>query len=116
MKNNDWLSALQSLRDTLPDDTADDTTVESEPATATPSIQKERLDIVLDKKGRSGKCATIITGFTIDEADIQALASDLKKRLGRGGSCRGGEILIQGDRRHDVADFLNERGFKARLV
>lgn len=75
------------------------------------------LDIVFEKKGRAGKQATIIAGFDVDDADrLQTVASELKRRLGAGGSARGGEILIQGDRRKDVLKILVEMGYKARII
>lgn len=79
-------------------------------------VQTARLDIQVDRKGRNGKCATIISGFTIPDGDISVLANRMKKHFGTGGSARGGEILIQGDRRHDVLDFLTAEGMKARII
>ncbi len=64
---------------------------ESAPAEA--PVQTARLDIQVDRKGRGGKCATIISGFTIPDDDITALANRMKKRFGTGGSARGGEII-----------------------
>ena len=40
----------------------------------------------------------------------------MKRTLGTGGSSRGGEILIQGDRRQDVLRFLTSKGLKARVI
>lgn len=83
------------------------------------SVDKKpfRLDIILEKKGRAGKQATIIAGFeNVSDSDIQSLASDIKRRLGTGGSARGGEILIQGDRRKDVLNILIDMGYKARII
>ena len=77
---------------------------------------KARLDIVLEKKGRGGKQATIVTGFTCDEEALKQVASSLKRSLGVGGSARGGEILIQGDFRQRVLDELTSMGFKARII
>lgn len=75
-----------------------------------------RLDVVLEKKHRAGKQATIITGFEGSDEELQQLASMLKKRLATGGSARGGEILIQGDRRKEVVDALKNAGYKARII
>lgn len=77
-----------------------------------------KLDVILEKKGRGGKTATIIAGFgdDIDDGEIDGLAALLKKKLGTGGSARGGEILIQGDRRDDVIAILKTQGYKARKI
>ena len=77
---------------------------------------KTRLDIVLERKGRSGKQATIVTGFTCDDEALKQVASRIKRSLGVGGSARGGEILIQGDFRQRVLDELTSMGFKARII
>ena len=77
---------------------------------------KTRLDIVLERKGRGGKQATIVTGFICDDEELKQVASRLKRTLGVGGSARGGEILIQGDFRQRVLDTLTAMGFKARII
>lgn len=118
--NNDWMSALQALRGSMADEPE---TIETETgvdaelvAQKEASRQSARLDIVLDRKGRKGKSATIIEGFTIPDDEVEALAARLKRQLGTGGSARGGEILVQGDRRTDVLRFLTAEGFKARIL
>lgn len=104
---NDWQDALKSLIDsnTLPQGEA------PTPETPTPTSKLPRLNISMEKKGRAGKVATIISGFGLDD-DIQQVAAMLKSRLGTGGSARGGEILIQGDRRDDVRKLLTQLGYK----
>ena len=77
---------------------------------------KTRLDIILERKGRAGKQATIVTGFVCDDEALKAVASRIKSSLGVGGSARGGEILIQGDFRQRVLDQLLSMGFKARII
>ncbi len=118
--NNDWMSALQALRGSMadePDTLETEAVVEAESvAQEDASRQSARLDIVLDRKGRKGKSATIIEGFTISDDEVEALAARLKRQLGTGGSARGGEILVQGDRRTDVLRFLTAEGFKARIL
>lgn len=105
--NTDWQSSLQSLLDggNLP---------EGETIKAPADIQKKsaaKLNVCIEKKGRAGKTATIISGFSNDD-DIQAIATQLKSKLGCGGSARGCEILIQGNRTDDVKSLLRQLGFK----
>lgn len=58
---------------------------------------------------------TIVGDITgVDDAEIDSLASDMRRALGISGSARGGEILIQGDRRVDVRRFLADRGFSVK--
>lgn len=75
---------------------------------------KGRLQIVTEKKGRGGKTATIIFGFdaSVPDEEISALGTRLKKRLATGGSARGREILIQGERREEVGRLLAEEGYR----
>lgn len=80
------------------------------------SQEKARLDILLDKKGRKGKAATIIAGFTVDDATVDEIARQVKQRLATGGSSRGGEILIQGDKRRQVESVLLSLGLKCRVI
>lgn len=110
----DWQDALRAL---LPDQPAEDTThEESDAAEPAEAQQRERLDIVLERKGRAGKTATIVTGFTISDESVRRIAAQLKSALGTGGSARGGEILVQGDRRNDVLRLLTSFGYRARII
>lgn len=112
---NDWQSRLAALRDSMGDSAPDDTPSPEETAPQAPR-QQRRLDIILERKGRAGKTATIIAGFDLPDDAVADIASRLKRALGTGGSSRGGEILIQGDRRADVLRWLNENGFKALVI
>lgn len=112
----DWKSALAGLKGTEAIELREDDCAEATPAAApaTPaSEQRGKLTVQMERKGRGGKTATIVSGFTIDDGMVANVAAQLKKRLGTGGSARGGEILIQGDRRTDVIAALRELGFKA---
>lgn len=107
----DWKDALQQLKDSNPDmpEGADEpSAAEEQPASARP-----RIDVLFEKKGRGGKQATILCGMSpaMTDEEIGALASEIKRRLATGGSSRGGEILIQGDRRDDVIRLLVEMGY-----
>jgi translation initiation factor 1 len=113
----DWKEALGKAFD-VPANTENLEPEEVQQPAADPLAQqgKTRLDIVLERKGRGGKQATIVTGFVCDDEALKQVASDLKRQLGVGGSARGGEILIQGDFRQRVLDKLTAMGFKARII
>lgn len=110
---SDWHDSLKVLAESLPDAPAAPESPTAAPAS--PWAGQGRLDIYVERKGRGGKTATIITGFTVADDTVADIAARLKKRLGAGGSVRGGEILIQGDRSAAVRDALAALGLKSRL-
>lgn len=121
MNTTDWKDALgKAFNVPVPDETSQQQPLDEQHAEAAgDAVQqqgKTRLDIVLERKGRGGKQATIVTGFTCDDEALKEVASRLKRTLGVGGSARGGEILIQGDFRQRVLDQLVDMGFKARII
>lgn len=109
---NDWQSSLQNFLNDNPDLPQGIDNVEK--SEDIKPAKKPKLSIAFERKGRAGKSATIIHGFPEDFPDdeIAALAAMLKQKLATGGSARGGEILIQGDRRDDVKRLLQAEGFK----
>lgn len=72
------------------------------------------VNVILDSKGRKGKIATIVSGFECDDNELKKIASDIKSKLSTGGSARGGEILLQGDRRKEVSEFLKGLGYRVK--
>jgi translation initiation factor 1 len=67
-----------------------------------------------DRKGRGGKTVTIITGLPVGQLD--ALARDLKRLCGTGGTVRGDTVEIQGDHRDRLLPALQSRGFTVKLA
>jgi translation initiation factor 1 len=65
-------------------------------------------------KGRKGKGVTLVTGVPLDGAELAALASELKKRCGCGGTVRDGVIEIQGDHRDVLVLELAQRGWRVK--
>jgi translation initiation factor 1 len=64
--------------------------------------------------GRGGKVVSVITGLPLGDAALAALAAELKKRCGSGGTVRAGAIEIQGEHRDTLVAELAQRGYEAR--
>ena len=73
--------------------------------------QQQRLRIQLETKHRGGKTASIVTGFTGRDADLQELAKKLKSFCGTGGAAKDGEIIVQGDHRDKLLQWLQKNGY-----
>jgi len=69
-----------------------------------------------ETKGRGGKTVTVITGLPLNESGIKAIAGELKRRCGTGGTVKDGVIEIQGDHRELLLAELAGRGFKAKAA
>jgi translation initiation factor 1 len=65
-------------------------------------------------QGRGGKGVTVITGLPLADAALEALAKELKRRCGSGGTVKDGVIEIQGEHRDTVVAELTRRGYQAR--
>lgn len=112
-----WQEQLQNLLRDNPDMPQGEECEPIETETAGEDVrQTRRLDIGIERKGRAGKTATLITGWELPDSRLRDIASEMKKRLGVGGAARGGDILIQGDCREKVLAALTAMGFKARIV
>jgi len=84
---------------------ADDAPKETLPPSEQP------LRVSLQTKHRAGKTVTLITGFTGQLSDAEILGKLLRNYCGTGGSVKEDEIILQGDHREKVIQFLLKMGY-----
>ena len=86
-------------------------------APAGPALNVPRDGVVRllrDRKGRGGKTVTLVVGIPAQSA--QAVASDLKRLCGTGGTIRDEVIEIQGDVRERIKPELERRGYTVKIA
>ena len=67
-----------------------------------------------ERKGRGGKTVTAVSGVAMGDKELKALASELKRKCGSGGSMSDGVIEIQGDHVDCVMEELAGKGHKLK--
>src|SRR5215813_7169578 len=65
----------------------------------------------VEKSGRGGKTVTVVYDLPRNAAFLKALASELKRTCGTGGTVGDGTVELQGEMRDKVRDALRKRGF-----
>lgn len=82
--------------------------------------QREKGDGIVriqrQTSGRKGKGVCLISGVDLDDAALEKLAAELKKKCGCGGSLKDGVIEIQGDKRDLLKQLLEAKGMKVKLT
>ncbi|MBO5835255.1 MAG: translation initiation factor [Bacteroidales bacterium] len=108
----DWkdkLAALSALQQDEPDN--QETNAQEEPK---PQVSAKKQTLYIRYEKRNGKPATIVSEFQGTESELKELAKRLKSTLGIGGSAKDDEILLQGDVRAKVSEFLRKDGYKLK--
>lgn len=100
------------LKNLFPDHEAQETPKKEEE----PTLWLQEDPLICKYEKRKGKPITIIEGYTGAQSDFKQLAKELKTMLGVGGSFKNEQIIIQGDYRKQIMEFLQEKGFKTKRV
>lgn len=85
----------------------------SAPASAAGPPNDGVVRVSRTKSGRSGKTVTIVTG--LPPGDVPAVAKELKRVCGSGGTAKDAVVEIQGDHRQRIVDHLSPR-YRTRLA
>ena len=85
------------------------------PAANSPELPPDGVvRIFRGKGGRGGKAVSLVRG--LPRRDLDAVAKDLKKHCGSGGTVKDGAVEIQGDHREKIAARLTAQGYRVKLA
>lgn len=82
------------------------------------SVPPEQQTVYLhrESKGRGGKVVSVVKGLQLSEKDLKALAKQLKKVCGSGGTIKDGVIEIQGENREKMAKVLEGLKYTVKIA
>ena len=84
----------------------------SQAAPAAPAAARVRVG--REVAGRGGKGVTVVSGLRLDAAQLEELATRLKRLSGAGGAVKEGRIEIQGEHRDRLVAELCRLGLEAK--
>ena len=110
MANTDWKRVLGNLKS----EDSDEQQSVTNNYVASPEKKDKKQDFIIRFERRNGKPATIISNFHGNDPELKDLARNLKTICGSGGSAKDDEILIQGDFRQKIAQYLKNAGHNVK--
>jgi len=79
-------------------------------------LDQEDIHIVISKDiRRFRKIATVVKGLK-DRREMESLTKEMKTLVGTGGTCKDGQIVLQGDHRDYVKNFLLKKGYNEKSI
>ncbi len=89
---------------------------DQQPEQETPDPALQKLTLRLDTKQRAGKAVTLVDGFAGKDDDLEELGRKLKSFCGSGGSVKNGVIIVQGDQKDKLFQWLLSNGYRNTKV
>jgi translation initiation factor 1 len=83
------------------------------PVEETLPAKQQKLRVRLDTRQRAGKAVTLVEGFAGKKEDLEDLGKKLKTHCGTGGSVKDGEVIVQGDQRDRITQWLLNNGYSS---
>ena len=74
-------------------------------------VVHERITVRLERAGRGGKAVTIAEGPGFTGRKLDGLAKEIARGLGLGARVEGSTLVVQGDQRERLRDWLSAHGF-----
>ncbi len=68
----------------------------------------------IEKGGRGGKTVTVVDGLPKNAGFLSALAAELKRACGTGGTATASTVELQGDHRERLRPLLAARGWTVK--
>jgi translation initiation factor 1 len=75
-----------------------------------------RAVVRMERAGRGGRTVTVVEKLGLRAIELEAWLSELKRGLGCGGVVEGAALVLQGDTRERVGEWLERRGVKKVTV
>jgi translation initiation factor 1 len=80
-------------------------------------LEKEETRIVVRLETRRfSKTTTLIEGIDPKSSNVNTMVKELKSKFACGGTAKAGFIMLQGDHREDVKEFLVKKGFTESAI
>ncbi|RJS79637.1 translation initiation factor [Candidatus Bathyarchaeota archaeon] len=77
--------------------------------------EQQRIRIRLETR-KFGRPTTIVEGLNSKETNLPSLAQKLKSYCACGGTAKNGQIMLQGDQREKVREYLIKMGYPAENI
>jgi translation initiation factor 1 len=84
---------------------------DEEPEAADALAPEQQVLRIWLQRIKGNKEATVIKGYIGPDDDLSELAKALKNKCATGGNAKDGEIILQGDHRDKVLQYLLDKGF-----